>query len=252
MRTALLVVTAALLCPVSAMAGKAFETDQVSGRQLIEYLDHPDWRFRNDACEEIGERKLTQAEEKVLELTSTDPSERVRRECLEALDEAGSGKLVPAAETMALKDTDVGNRKKAIAEIEDHGTPRSAPVLAKVMTDDLDADVREKAMKVLGKRGWWRTDEVRPLFHKTLLEDPDEDLRLDVCEYIEEQPEKADRDALVQALDDANPHVQRHAARALIKIGDRSVAPILREKALDATDGKVAEEFNEAASRLGG
>ncbi len=37
-----------------------------------------------------------------------------------------------------------------------------------------------------------------------------------------------------------------------MKIGDRSVAPILRDKALDATDRKVAEELNEAAGRLGG
>jgi HEAT repeat protein len=88
--------------------------------------------------------------------------------------------------------------------------------------------------------------------HAILLEAGDENLRYDIVRMIESAPSRDDRDALIEALNDRNPHVARHAARALVRVGDRSVAPILRSKALDATDRKVAEEFNVAASRLGG
>ncbi len=281
MRISLLMLCVTLLAPALAHAGKAFDTDEVTGRQLLEYLDHPDWRFRNDACEEVGERKIVQAEEQLVRLATDDASERVRRACLEALKDIGSDKLVPAAETAVLLDHDDGNRKYALDIIEDHGTERSGPVLGRVLEEDPDEGLRRKAAVILKKKGWTNaTDslaraavndpddgvrkaaleglvrlggpEHRPTIHRIMLEDPNEKVRLAIVEMIEEAPTKADRDALVAALDDSYSHVQRHAARALVKIGDRTVGPILRDKALDQSDRKVAEEFNEAAGRLGG
>lgn len=282
MRTpVLLLVAFALLLPTTSYAGKAFDTDDVTGRQLLDYLDHPDWHFRHDACEEVGERKIVQAEEQLVALATGDASERVRRTCLEALKDLGSRMLVPSAESIALEDGDPGNRKYALDIIEDHGGERSGPVLGRVLEEDPDEDLRRKAAVILRKKGWTNATESlaraasadpdkgvreaaleglvllggpdhRPAIHRIMLEDPDEKVRLTVVEMIEKAPTAADRDALVAALDDTYSHVQRHAARALVKLGDRSVGPILRDKALDQTDRKVAEEFNEAASRLGG
>ena len=229
-----------------------------------------------------GDRKIRQAEDKLVELVADDGSHKVRKECFDALREVGSAKHLIAAETMASGDPDAGNRGYALGRIEDIGSEASSgPILGQVMVDDLDASLRRKAVVIVWKRGW-RTasegleraaledgdagvreearealfrvggSELRPILHKIMLEDPEPKVRIEMVELFEQAPTRDDRDALVAALDDSNPHVQRHAARALIKIGDRSVAPILRDKALDATDRDVAEEFNKAAERLGG
>jgi HEAT repeat protein len=174
------------VAPSPAYAGKAFEAEHTSGRMLLDYLDHPDWRFRLDATDELADRKIAQAKPKLEALAASDPNDRVRKAALDAL-------------------------------MDEFGGPSDRAVL-----------------------------------HAILLDAGDEDLRYDIVRMIESSPSRDDRDAHIEALNDRNPHVARHAARALVRIGDRSVAPVLRNKALDATDRKVAEEFNVAASRLGG
>ena len=277
----LLAAAAALTVPALASAGSAFDTDETSGVQLIEYLDHPDWHYRHDACNEIAKRRLSQAEDQVILLALEDPIEKVRRRCLIALKETGSKKILPAAETMLLDDTDAGNRKFAASLVEDFGNDKSGPVLAQVILSDADAGVRKKAVVIVRKRGWksagealksaaiddpdkgvraearealvrWDDPGLREVLHQIMLEDPDAGVRRKMVEEIEDSPKPADRDALVKALDDPDSGVSRHAARALVRLGDRTVAPILREKAMEAADRKVAEEFNEAAEKLGG
>lgn len=240
---------AVLAFPSTAAAGKAFDQDEVTGRELIAFLDHDSWRYRNDACEELADRRIVQAADKMVELAARDPSDRVRRACLEALDDLDSDKLVPAAETMALGDPDDGNRRSALAQIEDHGNERSAPVLARVLLSDADADTRRKAAVILGKKNWRAGfDAIRA----AAIQDANDDVRIAAVDALGRHPGADDRDALVTCLDDRDEHVQRRAARALVTLGDRSVAPLLRDKALDAKDADVAEEFNEAAERLGG
>ena len=271
---------AILAIPDIATAG-AFDAGETSGVQLIEYLDHPDWHFRHDACDEIGDRRLAQAEDQLILLALEDSHEKVRRRCMIALKETGSKKVLPAAETMLLDDTDAGNRKYAAALVEDFGNEMSGAVLAQVILSDADAGVRKKAVVIVRKRGWkdaakalgtaaveepdkgvraearetifkWNDPDLRTVLHGIMLKDPDAGVRRDIVEEIEDRPLKVDRDALIQALDDSDPHVQRHAARALARLGDRTVAPILRSKAMEVSDQKVAEDFNEAAEKLGG
>jgi len=169
----------------SAFAGKVFDPDMVSGRQLMDYLDHPDWRFRLDATNEIADRRITQAKEKLEVLASTDASDRVRWKALDAL------------------------------------------------------------MNVFGG------PSDRGILHAVVSTSRDEGLREHVIRLMERAPQTADRPTLLASLDDVSADVQRHAARALVRLGDRSAGPILREKALDQIDRKVAEEFSEAAGRLG-
>ncbi len=170
-----LAATLALLAVApSAHAGKAFDPDVVSGTQLLGYLDHPDWRFRLDATDELARRRVTQAKPKLEELAASDPSARVQIEALEALMEVFGG------------------------------------------PSDSDAGLRERVVRM-----------------------------------IERAPHAQDRDALLAALDDSAPDVARHAARALVRLGDRDAGVVLRAKVLDQTDRKVAQEFSEAASRLG-
>ncbi len=181
-----LAATIALLAVApSAHAGKAFDPDVVSGTQLLGYLDHPDWRFRLDATDELARRRVTQAKPKLEELAASDPSARVQIEALEAL-------------------------------MEVFGGPSDRGVLHAIVSNSSDAGLRERVVRM-----------------------------------IERAPHAQDRDALLAALDDSAPDVARHAARALVRLGDRDAGVVLRAKVLDQTDRKVAQEFSEAASRLG-
>jgi HEAT repeat protein len=180
-----LVVLALLATAQPAFAGKAFDPDLVSGRQLLDYLDHPDWRFRLDATDEVARRRIAQAKPKLEELIASDPSARVRTEALDAV-------------------------------MEVFGGPSNRGVL----------------YALAGTA-------------------PDDKLRLRAIKFMERAPHAEDRAALLDALDDPYSHCARHAARALVRLGDRDAGRVLRDKALDATDRKVAEEFSEAAARLG-
>ncbi len=178
-------IVALFALPAPALAGKAFDKDEVSGRMLLDYLDHPDWRFRLDSTDEIVARRLVQAKPQLEDLAADDPNDRVRAAAFDALNSLGLG-------------------------VE------------------------------------------RYILHEILLEAGDKDLRYRMVRVIEQAPVKEDKLALVEALRDPSSHVSRHAARAMVRLGDRSLAPVLRGVALETVDREVAEELNHAASRLGG
>jgi HEAT repeat protein len=141
-------------------------------------------------------------------------------------------------------------RVDATVEIAERRIVQAKPLLEELAADDPYDRVRRVALKALMDVFGGPSD--RRILHEILLEANDPDFRYEIVRLIEDSPRAADRDALIAALSDDNPHVARHAARALVRIGDRDVAPILREKAMDVADRKVAEELNIAASRLGG
>lgn len=281
MRLTLAALVLALALPSAAHAGKAFDADTTSGNQLLEYLDHGAWDFRLDAAKEIKARCITQADPKLLALVESDPNTKVRLAALHALDACNMESTVVAAEMASLVDSEAAHRRKAIDILEHKGTARSGPVLAQVLRGDPDDDTREKAATVLRKRAWTGAEPVqeeiarsgsstelrmeclrgllvldgtkyRPLLHELVRAEANDKVRLSLVKLIEDRPRKEDRDVLIEMLDDPYSHVARHAARALGNLGDRTVAPILRDKSMSVTDRKVAEEFAEVAGRLGG
>ena len=277
--TALLI--AALCAPASAHAGKAFDTEAASGNDLLETLGHGAEEFRLDATKEIKRRCIVEADAPLAGLAESDPSRRVRLSALVALDHCAMPSALTTAEAVALVDFDAGNRRKALAVIERRGTARSAPVLSQVLLGDPDLQTARKAAVVLRSQAWSGAEPVQEevaatspdrvtrtnaahallildrarytaLFHDRLRKEPDARARRDLVEILEKEPTPGDKDILVTMLDDDDPHVARHAARALVRLGDPSVAAILKAKSLDVRDRKVAEEFAEAASLLGG
>ncbi len=272
-------VALALLLASPAWAGEAFDAEDATARQLLKFLDHPDWHHRYDAIKEIGKRKLLQSEGILVEIAVEDPYERVRKVALSALVKIGSKQAMPVAEHMAMKDDAEHLRERAMGILEKHGTERSAPALGFILLKDNEADLRRKAAIILKNRGWFGQDDAiataaaedkseavreaarealilvggkkhRAAIHQIMLKDPDGEVREEIVRKIEKGPVAMDRGPLVKALKDPNPHVARHAARALVKLGDRSVATLLREMSLDAVDPKVAEEFSKAAANL--
>jgi len=267
--------------PPVAHGARSFDVEGVTGHELLSYLDHPDWRFRLDAINESGRRKLIQAADKLVVLAGHDDNSRVRKAALKALGAVGSSWGLPTAERVAEDDPEATNRKAGLDVVEKHGAARSAAMLGRILVNDHDAGVRRKAALILRNRGWPGAEdalslaatsdgdaavrevaletliplargETRTVLHRIMLDDPDKKVRLSVVRGMARSPQATDREPLVEALGDPYPHVARHAARALVALGDRSVAPILREKALEVRDRKVAEEFNEAAAKLGG
>ena len=278
-------VTVLLVMPLSnsAKAGKAFDVDEATGQELLFFLDHPDWRFRLDSVDEVARRKLIQAADKLVVIAGGDERSRVRKAALNALRAVDSSWWLPTAERMAEEDSEESLRKLALKAIEDavETGPRSAAVLGRVLTADKEAGVRRKAAVIIGKKKWSAaeaalvtaalddpdegvrkealksllkvgTEASRPSLHLLMLEEADKKVRLSVVERIERSPLPIDRNALVEALGDMSSDVARHAARALVRLGDASVAEVLRQKARETTDPKVSQEFNEAAARLGG
>lgn len=265
----------------SALAGKAFDVDTASNNDLLAYLDHGSWDFRYDAAREIKRRCVEQADAQLAAIVETDPSAKVRLAALTALAHCNMPSSLVSAEMASLVDAEESHRRKAISIIEKKGTARSAPVLSQVLLGDPDPGTQRKAAQVLRQKAWtgaepvqkelafsssdrairvdaiwalWRIDRDKytELFHQRVRTEPDAKARRDLVELIEKLPKAADRDVLVEMLDDDDPHVARHAARALVTLGDRTVAEILRAKSMDVRDRKVAEEFEEAAEKLGG
>jgi HEAT repeat protein len=271
----------ALLLPTAAHAGKAFDPDATSSQALLDYLDHGDWEFRLDAVRAVRTRCLAEAEGRLATMVESDPAGKVRHAAVVTLADCGMDSAVNAAEMASLMDAEPSTRRKAIAVLERIGTERSGPILAQVVRGDPDLGTRRKAATVLRKRAWRGAEPVqeivafdgedpdlrlecvrglialdavryRRVLHDALASEPDDGAHLALTRAVEAAPLPADRDVLLGLLDDRNPHVQRHAARALGTLGDRTVAPILRQKSENAADPRVAEEFAEIATSLGG
>jgi len=273
-------ITLSLLCTAPAWAGKAFEVDEASTEELVAYLDHADWRFRYDAAVELGKRKRLAGEEQLAQLANVDGEARVRRGARAALEKMGSANAVLVAEAQVLDDPEAGNRKDALATIERAGDARSALIVAAALAGDPEPGVRGKAAAILGKRKWAdggpalaaaaKGDDddgvrrkcleaiarigdpaARVVLHEALANATDDKERLSLIKALGAAPIAADREVLLGALDDPYSHVARHAARALVKLGDASVVDTLRSRAASASVRKVAEEFEEAADKLG-
>jgi len=267
---------------VAGPFGPDFDSSGATGKELLQYLDHENYKFRLEALDELGDRKLVQVGDKVVELAKSDEHYKVRLEALEVLGDLESSWLVPTAEHMVIEDPVENNRDEALEVLEDLGEgSRTAMVLGKVVAGDAISDLRESAAKLLREKKWTGAEEqlaraalrdgdsdvrrecrralavlggekYRPVLHRVLLDEPSKKYRLEMAEIIEDEPMAVDKQALLDALDDPYGKVAITAAKALVKLKDSSVTKILREKAMEATDRNVASEFNEAAEDLGG
>ncbi len=270
-------IAGALLLALPAQAAR-FKASDATGTELVACLSEQKDATKRDCLDEIANRRLGQASPQVSALIDS-ADEDVRVDALATLEKLGAPELLPAAHQVALSDEVVGNRSKALRIIELYGGADSSGVVGQVIAEDSEASIRRKAVVIAGKKGWSDLESVilergltdpdpdvnieaaravvafgnpegRGPIHQLLLESPDPRTREWVVRAIENRPLAVDRDPLIRALDDSAPHVARHAARALRGLGDPSVAPILRDKAMDVRDPAVAEEFSEAAQHL--
>jgi len=269
---------ALLLAAPTADAAK-FKASKATGNELLTCLQEQKPDIQEDCLDEIADRRLAQASPQVADMAVSSPSEDVRHQALATLERLGGTELVATAQQAVLTDSSSRNRQKALRLIELYGDAGSSEVIGQVITEDTEPATRRKAVIIASKKGMsdlepllvttgmadsdgqvalesakavilFGNPDSRPAVHERMLTHDDPKTREWIIRTIETAPMPMDQEPLVQALDDPHPHSARHAARALKKLGDASVAPILREKAMSARDPAVAEEFSAAAEHL--
>jgi HEAT repeat protein len=269
---------ALLLATPTADAAK-YKASKATGNELLTCLAEQKPPVQEDCLDEIVDRRLVQASPQVADMAVNSSSEDVRHQALTTLERLGGTELVPTAHQAVLTDSSTRNRQKALRLIELYGGAESSEVIGQVIAEDSEATARRKAVVIASKKGMsdlepllvttgmadsdgevalesakavilFGNPDSRPAVHERMLTHPDERTREWIIRTIETAPIPLDQAPLLEALDDPHPHSARHAARALKKLGDASVAPILREKAMSARDPAVAEEFSAAAEHL--
>jgi HEAT repeat protein len=128
------------------------------------------------------------------------------------------------------------------------GFSAGEPWLAEQGVQDADPAVAVEAWKSLVRLG---NPDLRPKVHEALASGTEE-VRKAVVKGLRDKVLPTDKAALIKALDDTCTIVVRDAAKALVELGDTSVAPILREKAATATDEDVRGDLEKCALELGG
>jgi HEAT repeat protein len=278
MRLSPLFPLALLALPVVAHADE-FKAKKASDDELVACLERPEAELRIECAEYIARRGLSGRQDALVQAAKADAAPLVRLAALEALRDLGTPGLVIAASHMAIEDAVTSNRAKALGVIEKDCGDESAPVVVRAMAD-ADATIARKAVIIVGKRGFsegepwlvqsgvthgepavveqaWKTltvlgnPDLRPQIHQALASG-NESVRKAIARAMRDTVLPADKQALIGALDDANTHVARDAAKALVALGDASVAPILREKAASAADPSVQGDFEKSADALEG
>jgi HEAT repeat protein len=272
-----------LIAATIGLAGVAhadpFVVKKASDDELVACLERPSAELRVECIAYIERRGLVDRQAVLIDAAASDEASEVRLAALEALRGMEAPGLVTAASHMALEDAVASNRAKALGVIEKDLGDDAAQVVVRAM-GDADATLARKAVIIVGKRGFsegepwlvqhgvthgepavveqaWKTltllgnPDLRPKIHQA-LSSGNESVRKAIARAMRDTVLPADRDALIGALDDANTHVARDAAKALVALGDASVAPILREKAASAADPSVQGDFEKSADKLEG
>jgi HEAT repeat protein len=254
-----------------------FKPKKASDLELVACLDDASADLRIECIEQFSRRNLTEQQDVLVAAARDDSEARVRLAAIKALRDMEATSLGKAAEHMVLNDAVTSNRAHALGVIEKDGGDELAGVVVRAMADD-DATIARKAVIIVGKRGFiegepwlvehgithsepavveqaWKTltrlgnPDLRPMLHEALATG-NESVRKAIVRAMRDMVLPLDRAALIAALDDSNTHIARDAAKALVVLGDASVAPILREKAAAAADDSVKADFEKSATKL--
>ncbi len=276
MRAPIVFALCALAASGSALADD-FRPKKASPEELVACLERPSAEIRIECIEYLADRGLVEHQDALVQASMLDQAPKVRLAALKGLRELEAPGLAQAASTMALSDAATSNRAHALGVIEKELGDESASVVVKAMAD-ADATIARKAVIIVGKRGFsegepwllehgtqhsepavveqaWKSltrlgnPDLRPKVHQALA-NGSESVRKAVARAMRDTILPIDRDALIGALDDSNSHVARDAAKALVALGDASVAPILREKAASAVEDSVRGDFEKSAAKL--
>jgi HEAT repeat protein len=247
--------------------------------QLIETLDTGAEGPRVEACKRLGKRRSPSAIPAVGKVARNDPSAKVRRYCIGALEDIGTKASASFLKEAAASDSDEEVRQHALAALERVGTEEDmAELVIKILDGDGSIRMRREAAKVLGSAKWASGQEHlikcvkgdQPIelreecldsliligqpsgyevIHETLLMDPSAEMRERASRNLEHHPVQGSLEPLCKALKDPDEKVVKNAVDALVRLGNRKAAPALREAASGVGD-RLARQMNKAAAEL--
>lgn len=274
-RTLALVLGGLLFSP-AAHAG--FKAKKASPDELIGCLSDQADEIKRECMDYIVEGGVVQAGDNLLALVKGAEDKVVRAHAIGTLEKLAAPQVTPAALHMAVHDAEPANRGKALVVIQKLvSEAEGAPVVIDRMANDDDSDVRRKALTVAKKVTWAGMEQAmidhglsdgealvkrdavygllaiestlgRPAIYGATQSLPDKE-RASVLRVWAKNPLPGDRDFLIGMLDDPYEDAGIFAARALVALGDASVAPILREKG-KALGGDRKDEYKDAAKSL--
>ncbi len=251
----------------------------MSDKELVSTLSSGDARQRAEACERLGESKSSLAVSQIGQVAQNDSSLKVREECIEALAKIGGPESANVLRKIAASDPNEAMRLEALDALDEVDTEELAiPVVIQILKNDNSIRVRKEAADLIGGQKWksgipalaevaksnapleLRRDCLKQLFkmgdpagyavvYEILQQSDSVDMRRQAADLIEENPPASAFDPLCQALNDQDDKVAEKAVDGLVKLGDKSAAPVLREAAKKRS-GKLAEKMDEAADKL--
>ena len=187
----------------------AWKASKASDAELVEALDNPEVEIREDAVIEIEDRLLGEAVPKLLELAKSDPSDAVRKRALVALESIRPDDLYAVCDHIIRNDDNKGQRGKALSILEKTGPSSFSGSVGHALSSDEDASIRRKAAIIIGKRNW--SDQ---------------------------------QDALASSgVVDADVKVVYASYRALIRLGDEAMRPLIHAGLENMDDEKLREEI---------
>lgn len=252
----------------------------MTDQELVNTLSSGDARERAEACERLGDQKNTLAIPQVGQAAEKDSSIKVRETCIEALSKMPGPESAAVLRRIAATDPNEAMRLEALDGLEEVDTEEAAiPIVVQILKNDSSVRVRKEAAELIGEQKWKsgipalaevaRSSgaplELRRACLEELFEmgDPSAyavvyeilhssdavELRRKAASMIEKHPPASAFQPLCQALDDPDKEVAGDAVKGLVKLGDKSAAPYLREAA-QKRSGKLAKKMKEAADKL--
>ncbi len=266
------------LLAVPSVAHAGFKAKKASDAELVDCLTSQPKDVKRDCMDYIVDKEVMEAGPALAELAKTGGDRVLRAQALGTLEKLGAPEAVPTAVHMARQDTDRPNREKALVVLQKMADEAvGAPVVIEAMAEDPEEGVRRKALTVAKKVTWDGMEEAmiahglndasamvrrdaiygllaidselgRPAIYDATKGLPDAE-RTSVMRVWAKNPLPADRDFLVSMLDDPSEDVAIYAARTMVKTGDATLAPVLREKGKEY-GGDRKDEFKDAAKEL--
>lgn len=182
--------------------------------RLMQDLDSPDWKVRNNAVLALGQDRTGKAWEALEQVLLNDENSTVRGSAAWALGELGGREAIESLH-VALGDEEAEVRNKAITALAKLGDAQAASDIADILGADPDDYVRSNAAWALG-----------------ILKNPQA------------------FDALVNALDDGVPTVRGNVAWALGELGDARAVEYLRQMLADESNSYVRDQIIDALKKL--
>ncbi len=251
----------------------------MSDKEMVDTLSSGDARQRAEACERLGEAKSSLAVSQIGQVAQSDSSLQVRQACVAALAKIGGPESAGILRKIAASDTNEEIRLEALGALDEVDTEELAiPVVIQILKSDSSINVRKEAAELIGEQKWksgipalaevaksnapleLRRDCLKQLFqigdpaayavvYDILQQSDSVDMRRQAAELLKDKPPASAFRPLCQALNDQDEKVAEDATEGLVKLGDKSAAPVLQEAAQKRT-GKLAEKMNEAAEKL--